>query len=525
MSGLSKRFFLLCLLIFDIGYTQNGVYLSSEDIEEVTEPDKAATQSFLYRVGDKGTAFRFYKVVMSTLLYSTKMTYQWPADIEVGRRVRLELYATREAAKKHVLAPEIIFNDRIVLSNTDSLFFQNESEVIPLRKMVPPGIAWITGPPGATYQKVDSKGKVVEKTLPAFYYTLNDTTQVCLVRAESRISSQIDPITPSGQFRSIDVNLTPYPELRLPVRALVDLPPRAELDSAAFRALDSLILTVNNWYHDDSLQIQHFVDTVKLQLHSPIARTKYESESAFAIRMDAYAQDSVAALKQIAAWNRLDQLLLPMRQKLTIYQAYRDQQSTNLANEEFKRAQDFRTKLLQHHLWNRVFGSVLWTVGRNMDLTYANPAPTYLMGGGAQLEWVQKLYRKTSLQLVLAGTMSRWKAQESIRDYSQQESVVMGAEVGIPLGIAPAGNYTLDTASGLIVQVAAGPALAYRNTESVRVSGKSPEQGVVWGGIGSLQIYFLHRPFLISLDYSYFNDRFGDLALRFGIPLYPWVRP
>ncbi len=513
-------FFLIPFWFAICAYSQAGVYLSSDDIEEISDPERIANTSFLYRVGEKADSLRFYRVFMSNMLYGTKNTFQWPADLEGAQRYRLPLFNSREATRKKQMISEMIFNDRLVLSSDDSLYYLKGGDVVPLKRIPGPGIAFITSSPGASYLKLDAKGGLVEKSLPAFYYTLNDTTQICFIRADTKLSIELNPYTPLGQFRIENIVLSPYPEVHLPARPVLELPAKAEVDSAGLRGVDSLTAVLQTWIAEDSLHINQFVDSVQKQLVTQISKTKYETDQAYIRRADSYKQEARLLLQKIATWNRVDQLLFPLQQKRNIFQSYRKQQAINLANEEFKRTQDFRTQLLNHHLWNRLFASAYWTIGRNMDQSFANPSPTMLSGGGVRLDWIGRLYRKTSLITHLEGSLSAWRFQEQENRFSTQKSGVLAFEIGIPVGIAPAGNYTLDTTSGLVIQVSAGPALALRNTELVRNSGAESKKTYAIGGAGSLSLFFAGMPIIVSLDYSYFNDKLGDFALRVGIPLY-----
>ena len=511
-----------CLLVIfsTLAGAQEGAYISSEDMEEVLKPESQAQQGFLYRVGEKPDSLRFYKVTMSNLLYGSKKTFQWPTELDGAKRFRLPLFSTREAAAKGQLIFEILCNDRLVLSKSDSLFYQSGNAVIALKRIPPPGILLLTSPISATYQKVDAQGKLVEKALPVFHYTMSDSALVCYVKSESRITIPVDPYTAAGQFRTLDIIPPQFPTFKAHARTLMDLPSRVEVDSTGLRIVDSSMELLKKWNREDSVSVHSFMDSVKKQLALDLPRQRYETSEAFQKRMALHAQWNEGLLAQVVAWNRLEQVFLPIRQKLKMFEDYRSQQVAYLANEEFKRAQDFRTQLVRHHLWKRIFVSGCWTLGRNMDTYYANPSPSYLGGGGVRLEWSQKLLYKTSLLGWAEGSHSRWRFQESEQRVSAQQSLIAGLSVGIPLGVAPAGNYTLDTANGLILQVNIGPAVAYRNTDLVAPAYEKHGKDLAFGGAASLALYFSSMPFLVSFDYSYFKDHFGDLGLRFGLPIF-----
>lgn len=507
-----KSMLLFLLLMPIIAFCQGGVYTSTENIEAVAAPHTLATQTFLYRIGPNVQSLQHYKVTMSNLLYNGKKAFQWPTEIDDSTKYGLAFFSSRDAALKGTLISEIIYNDKLILTTSDSLFYLRGSEPIVLRRIAAPGITLISANSNATYQRQDIAGRTIEKPIPAFYYTLNDTTQICLVRSEGWQSQEIDPYTASGQFRQLEVNLAKFPELRLPTRVLMDIPHKAEIDSAEFLMVDSMIQVLQTWITEDSSQIDSFMRVVNQNISTGIPRAKYESNSIYEVRNAAYQQERTKIIAAIAKWSQLDQALIPMQQKLRIFKAYRNQQADYLANEERKRNLDFRTQLVNHHVWNRLFGSAFLTLGRNMDRSYANPSPTNLAGGGLRVEWASPLYKKTSWIPHFDASYSQWRAQKSVSEYSRQFSGIFGIEAGIPIGIAPAGNYSLDTTKGLVIQLAAGPAIALRKTEQ--------ESEVAYGGSLGLNFLWGSMPMLMSIDYSYFSDRFGDLAIRFGIPLF-----
>ena len=356
---------------------------------------------------------------------------------------------------------------------------------------------------------------MLERPLPTFCYTLNDTTQILLVKADSHLSQEIDPFTAQGQYRTLEVNLRTYPQLRMPVRPMVDMPTKVGNDTLGLQKLDSLIHVIRTWYSEDSNRVALITDSLWKQMSVGISRRKFETEAVYNSRLEVFLQEARIEFSHVVAWNHLDQALSTLQQKLSMMLVYRDELESNQKREKMQRTLDVRTELMAHQIWRRLFVSALWTVGGNMDSTNANPGPSYLEGGGLRLDWSMPIFWRTSLQTFAEGSFNRWRFQQSEQQFSKQESGIVGVELGIPLGIAPAGNYTLDSTAGLVLQLS----VAYRNTDLVKPSGSVSKSGVALGGAGSLNIYFASLPVVISIDYDYYSDSFGTLALRFGLPI------
>jgi|GEM_PF-7100013 len=504
----------MVILIFwmslGVTYAQKGVYTSSEDIQEVSAPESVAATRFIYRVGEKPDSLRFYNMTMSNMLYGSQKTFVWPADSKESERYRLIFYPTRKAATIQKSASEIIFNDRLILSSSDSLYYIRDTTIKALSPMPRPGIFLMTGMEGATYHKFDNKGQIVPRELPAFFYTINDSSRVCFVKVPRRISMELDPYTSMGQFRTMEVTLPPYPEFRPKFRVLMDLPASAVIDSAGLHRVDNLIQVLHSWYSEDSSSIAKFTGDIKKLLELGLSRRKYEAEETYQLRRAPYLKEMQDVLAQIIAENHMEQLLLPMQQRLQLFKEYRSRQALNLQNEYIQKNKDFRALLLNHHLWKRVFVSGSWIVGHSRDGTAVDQHPEELAGGSVRLEWMQKLYHRISWLALFDGS------------YSDELSGTAGLGVGIPIGIAPAGNYTLDSTSGLIMQIQAGPVLAYRTTDWTTLTSADSPHTLAYGGLGGLAFYFTRMPILLSMDYSYYSDKQRILALRVGLPIFRW---
>lgn len=517
-----KGILILVCFLTSLAFAQGGVFKSSDDLEEVANPDSMASKSFLYRVVEGEEKQRFYLVGMNNLLYGTKKTFPWPAEIPSFKKYKTPFYADRQSARNGQSISELILNDRIILTSTDSLFFLRGKEPVEVRKIDPPGITMITSSVKSTYQRLNSNGEKLERPLPAMIFTLKDSTQILLARSREKITKEVNPYTQSGQFRAIDILFEPIPELKMPTRVLPELPNRAEIDSLELKNIDQAILEMKKWIVEDSLRIRAFMDSARIWLGKPMPKENFESAAAYSSRIQAFENEVDTLRRSIGEWNRVDQILLPVRQRLRIFEAYRKQQDTYLANEELKRTQDFRGGLLNHHLWNRLYVSGLWTIGRNVPIAYSNPSPTYLSGGGLRMDWYGRIHKRMTWGVHTDFLYSQWKYTEKEENWSKQESALLGCEFGIPLGIAPAGSYQLDTTSGLVILATLGPAGGLRKTELEKEGHYSRKWTKVVGGTIGLNLIFGSLPFVVSFDYSYFHDDFGDLALRFGLPLYRW---
>jgi len=88
------------------------------------------------------------------------------------------------------------------------------------------------------------------------------------------------------------------------------------------------------------------------------------------------------------------------------------------------------------------------------------------------------------------------------------------------LGVAPAGNFSLDTTQGVIIQGTLGPSLAYRSTNLLAPRHDSTFRSVAYGAVAGLDVFIGRFPILIGAEYCYYHDRFGDLYFRIGIPIF-----
>jgi hypothetical protein len=469
----------------------------AQDIREVSAPEVAPSSEFLYRVQSQG-GLRYYKVTMTAPLYESKRTFLWPPSLPKSTiRASLLLFG----------ADEIVFNDSLILSDADAIFFQSDTGLVPLVKVPRPGIVYLRSQDPASILLMDPRTTPKSFPVPLYLYTINDSTRIGLIRTPSHLPMEFNPYTPMGTFRIHMVTADSLPRLVLLPRYLNDEPPSTFLDSTYLQWLDKTIASLTAGLAEDSAQVAHFLGNLHTVFPPALAQQTFEETSTFLERRRIHDAEMLELAKQVFLYNDFGKVLQPLREKVVFLQKQRAE-----VLEECKRQSDPKYSWLNQHFWNHPLLVASGMAGRHLPDWASHPGPGGLWGARVLVSSSTRIFRLTALEYGLDASYSQWKFNQDENLTSQSIAGSARLTLAIPLWQRPSGNVALLFHPGLVG--------GYHFSTIREPLGTFHYWGPGFGGVAQVSLLFSHLPLHLSLEYRYTSDQLGDLSLGIGIPLW-----
>ena len=132
----------LCALA--LSFAQNQAELTSAtDMAKIDIASIDLNRNFVYKVYAEENSVT-YKINMHDDLYKSHNSFVWPARIPSEQKLNMDFYADNMGKQK---INEIIFNERIIFSITDSVYLKRpDNTFMVLRRISSPGISKVVGP-------------------------------------------------------------------------------------------------------------------------------------------------------------------------------------------------------------------------------------------------------------------------------------------------------------------------------------------------------------------------------------------
>ncbi|HSQ41061.1 MAG TPA: hypothetical protein VLM37_02140 [Fibrobacteraceae bacterium] len=499
----SKRIFpWKCLLVvwfcLDIATPVSAAYEEDRQAGDVIEIDTekaACTQDFVYRI-QSGGSFRYYRMAMSDMLYSTKRVFFWPSTWPKENRYQMPIFG----------AAEILFNDSLILADADALFIHTDSGMVALRKANPPGILYLRADAPATWQDLERGQHKTPLELPQYLYTWKDTIPCGLVQAQGRIPQEIDPYTPARKYRTYMVLLDTLPRLQLLPRYVLDQPKSQDLDTAYLSWLDRSIASVQKGLSEDSAQIDSFLTPIRAKFPPAMPKRPCEDTADYQERQRIHNYESLQLVKQVYEHNGFTRFLQPLRQRLTQLQ---ERRSEVVSECRLRSDPDFRW--LNARVWQRPWLFLNTALGQNLPDWAAEPGPSELRSIGLELALEHHLFSKAAWTLGMDGHFSCWRFNQDVSATSSDWHGSLNCGFMQPVWVSPSRNKALE--------LHLGGYAAYRYTTVSSPGENFHDWGPSAGGRAALSFLSTPWPMAVKLEYRYGSDHFGRFALGLGIPL------
>jgi|GEM_PF-5613979 len=444
----------------------------------------AASPSLFSKRLQGPTGFQNEPAHFNIALYRLQHAFLWPAQIPVAARPTTSLTP----------ASEIIYNDTMILAQTDELYATTDTGLIALVKVPLPGLLFLEGPAQSIAQIIDSRGLQQDQTLPLAWLTWQDTTRPLLLSAPGCLSQEFDPQVSESDVHDHEFLCDPLPRLRIMPRFVDDRLEVAPMDSALLPALDQRIAELAEQVRTDSMQIERFLDSVQTSMFPLLPLLSYEDSAQFRSRVRIHQVETIRLLGEIRRINHFTETMLPVRSHLV--------QLRERRAKRFPVGQTWWSQKVWNHM-NLMFGT---TLGRNLPAWVRPLGVAGLWGVTGGLEYVLPITSNTAIIPQLRGAHSEWS-------HGGNENAFGGSIAwAVPLWIPKAHNFGMQARMGALA--------LWRKSETQADSVRIWESGMSFGGTASLHIYCTKLPVQVALEYQYTNDGFGDLNINFALPLF-----
>lgn len=489
---------------------EGAYFLSSDQIEEVADPAHWAERQFLLRQGTDSV--RFFRVPMSGLLYKNKSKFALP-NLELGGRLRLPLFATHAAAVANKPLGEVVLNERLALTETDSLYARmpdSSIQFLPLASSI--GVALVQGPPGTTGIRINSKGMSPVRELPAFFYTHKGVATLFVAEHEGDRPQEVDPYTDEGTFQELRLRFqgTPvFQGLPLPRLDLGDDTGAADLEQ-----LDRALRQNDSLRKELELDLAIYMQAASSALYQPMPQRSYETVADFQARLafrDTLLERMRLAGRKGAAFRDRERELDSRQLLLNSYR-------TRLQAERQWGASGAQRALLEKAIHRRFFVRAQSSVGRNVPSWAADPGPDAMWSIGLGASYAHPIRSVLCGEIRLGWQHARWRYHEGIGESSTQSRGGLDLLLGWPVAVAVRSPEP-GQVSGVVVQLVAGLGGHWSMTHVYGDASYDSRSEPLVLGLGGLQFHFAAVPLVVEGLYSYGTDGFGDLSLALAVPL------
>lgn len=513
-SGILVVFLVFLLAINSNSQPSDGVFfLGLDQIEEVQEPGRWSTRQFIYRQNNENIQ-RFYRVPMTDMLFGSKKAFALPQQIELETRMRIPLATTRAQAKSGKFLDEVLLNERLALTESDSLFVVlPNGNVQALAQVTEMGVALLFSSQSLQCTRVDRRGPGNVKSLPTFYYSLQGATQVCVVHKPGYFPKELDPLVVGHSFRQSEVLLN-----QLPVFSPRGYLPALDLDPEALslqlEQTDSLMQLLQAAKETYLNALEKHLQSIREGFYTLLDQRQYENKEDFAERSSFREKLLQETLERE---RNQPEYVLPLRDlanRLAMATAYRNRlnRAGNWGEEGVQQA------LLDMILLGRWFVQIRTPLGRNMPAWSTNPGPNRLWGIGGHIAYVYPLLRSVNLMARLEGMHHQWFYNEEYFTTSAQNSLGVAGVLGIPIAVGARGRDEKNV-QGVVVQLVVGGALNGRYTRVAYPNAPKPGIAPNIMGLGGIHFLFTRLPVSMEFEYSLGADAFGDLHVGLAVPI------
>jgi len=490
-----------------------GYFMSTDQIEEVSNPLQLASRQFLLRQGTKD--YRFFRAPMSDLLYKSKKKFTLP-QAELAQRFSLPFFASYKDALARSAVSEVILNERLALTDSDSLYvLMPDSSILFLQPVASLGVTLVMAPPGTLATRVDAKGPIPARELPSFYYTFKGSVQLLVAERSGFRPTEVEPWTESDSYREILIKQEEetafVSEIGLPALNLRPDSNRFSLDS-----LDRMIqqnAAVRSRLEQEFVDYMHSLDSM---LYVPMPKRSYESADDYRVRLA--FRDSL--LMQQRRFHSKDPDYVNGLRELDGRHSLMTSYKSQLASERHWGTGGAQDALLENAVLRRFYVRIFGSLGRNMPEWSSNPDPTDLWAAGAGISYQHPLFGQNAGELRLNWQHSRWLYSEDFATTSTQSRADIDALLCVPLAVAAQSSVPGEV-DGVVVQWLLGVGGAWSTSHVYGNQVYRSRSGFVLQGLTGMQIHFTRVPVVVEGLYSYGSDGFGDLSVAVGLPL-PW---
>lgn len=490
-----------------------GYFMSTDQIEEVNNPLQLASRQFLLRQGTK--EFRYFLAPMSDLLYKSKKKFTLP-QAELAQRFSLSFFANYKDALARSAVSEVILNERLALTDSDSLYvLMPDSSIQFLQPVTSLGVTLVMAPPGTLATRVDARGPIPARELPSFYYTFKGSVQLLVAERPGFRPTEIEPWAESDSYREILIKQ----EEEASFVSAIDLPVlNLRPDSNRF-SLDSLDRMIQQNATVKSRLEQEFVSYLQnldSALYVPLSKRSYESADDYRVRL-AFHDSLLLQQRRIHAKDP-DYIngLRELDGRHSLMTSYKSQ----LASERHWGTGGAQEALLEKSVLRRFYVRVFGSLGRNMPDWSSDRDPTRLWAAGAGVSYLHPLFGQNAGELRLNWQHSRWLYSEDYSTSSTQSRADFDALLCVPLAVAAQSSIPGEV-DGVVVQWLVGVGGAWSTSHVFGNQVYRSRSGPALQGLTGMQFHFTKVPLVVEGLYSYGTDGFGDLSVALGLPL-PW---
>lgn len=495
-KGEMRLMLILSFLVFPIIIrAQDSYFESIDNLSEVKNPEVFCINGFVWRSGTP-RGYQYVAVEMNQLLYETKHAFRWPDQMSLTDRMNLRL-----------VNPDIdiLFTSNLILSDNDSLQAWVSGRIVSLQKVALPGIIKMRSPQPASIQDAKSQDPLQNiRKLPALIEVHSLDELKFVVSASNFVPQVVSiPINP-GNYKSIEVQLQPIPRFKLPMRTLeIDTLKSVSSDSLKRVEVDSLLAQAFSWFEEDSSAVESF----KLKVSSMLPDHDFDRS------LRDYTMQNAMEL------NGLVKFLQESRERIQLLKNIRNEIISGMLARERLKLRNPYAQMIREFFHHRVFIGVNGLVGRNIPKDASNPGPDGMWGVSGSLSWHQALFSKLLLEPRIDGLYAKWKFNQDVNQFSEQVNMGATLIMDVPVIVAPSLDSLGALKGGTSLSIAFGPSFQVRRTRIHDMDGFSAYNGISFGSAFQMKVSMTRLPFVVSLEYRYYQDAFGEVLAGISLPL------